>query len=742
MQPMSRHKKQRFAQSKKSRGRGEGEPARKQRPLGAGRPTHRKTWPGLYREKVLRVMADAGTSLSASQLVGLLNLPGEAGREAAIMLRELGGTGQVIETRPGRFAVAGADGEHQVTVGLDPADKPQVTFTDGTTAPLHPRHRLGTQPGDVAIGMRDDAGQVLLVRVLRRGGQLLLGTLRFARGNAMLVPDNRREDALPVIAGDTQLLARYNAGDRMIGRVLQDTYGQPGVELLRALGDDAPEQTDFDQICLQHGLPGALSPPVLEEVAALQPDWALGQRRDCRDDLVFTIDPETAKDFDDAISVQHRPGGGWRLAVHIADVSHFVRYQSAIDEEAVLRGTSVYLINRVIPMLPEQLSNGWCSLVPHEPRYALSVFIELTESLDIQSVTPAETLIQSRCRLTYEQAQAVIDEQEPDAVPPEVCEGVRAAHRLSQGLRHQRIRRGALNLFSVEQRFALDVEGQPVEVSAEGHDQSHQLIEELMLLANRCVAAWLDDHRSPCVYRVHGEPSEDRLVQFVAMCRAYGLECPDDLRDRFVLQQVLDRIGEEPHASRLVLNYLCLRCFQKAVYQVTNIGHYALAFRHYAHFTSPIRRYPDLLVHRLVKRVLGLPAYQQVDHDPVHLDALARSSSFLEQRAEYAERAIRAIKAARYLSTRIGDVFSAVVTMAGPHGLYVQLLETGLDGFVPVRELGTDFFEYDQQGMALVGRTTGERYGIGRLCDVQVAAVDIPRGQAELHLAKRGPGGI
>lgn len=257
-----------------------------------------------------------------------------------------------------------------------------------------------------------------------------------------------------------------------------------------------------------------------------------------------------------------------------------------------------------------------------------------------------------------------------------------------------------------------------------------------MLLANRCVARWLDDGGSPCVYRVHGEPSEDRLGQFTLMCRAYGLECPDDLSDRRELQVVLDRIGEEPHAARLVLNYLCLRCFQKAVYQVHNIGHYALAFKHYAHFTSPIRRYPDLLVHRLVKRKLGLPAYQDVVFDSVHLEALARSSSFLEQRAETAEREIRAIKAARYLSTRIGDVFSAVVTMASPGGLFVQLLETGLDGFVPVRELGSDYFEYDDKALALVGRATGERYGIGRLCDAQVAAVDIPRGQAELHLVK------
>ncbi|MFW5830581.1 MAG: RNB domain-containing ribonuclease, partial [Planctomycetota bacterium] len=233
------------------------------------------------------------------------------------------------------------------------------------------------------------------------------------------------------------------------------------------------------------------------------------------------------------------------------------------------------------------------------------------------------------------------------------------------------------------------------------------------------------------------------LTQFARMATAYGLDVEEDLTDRFALQRLLDRIGEEPDEARMVLNYLCLRCFQKAIYSIQNTGHHALAFRHYCHFTSPIRRYPDLLVHRVVKHELGL-INDDVSLIEDHLDALARQSSFLEQRAEMAERDLHDIKAARYLQRRLGDTFAAVITIPTAKGLQVRLLETGLEGFVPVRDLGTDWFDYDGDRLALVGRSTGTAYGIGGLCEVQVVDTDIPRGQVTLRLvgAQPAPGTV
>ncbi|MHC5068349.1 MAG: ribonuclease R family protein, partial [Planctomycetota bacterium] len=462
-------------------------------------------------------------------------------------------------------------------------------------------------------------------------------------------------------------------------------------------------------------------------------------REDLRQRPIFTIDPATAKDFDDAIEIE-RTRDGYRVGVHIADVSHFVPAGGVVDDEALARGTSCYLVNRVIPMLPEVLSNGMCSLVPEQDRYALSVYVDLDRNLDVTAIRPCESIIRSQQRFTYEQALALIERRDPSAegadpvtFDSEIVEDLRTCHRLAQDLREQRERAGALNLFSVEQRFRLDAEGEPIEVEQESGDVAHQLIEEFMLLANRCVAQWLAERESACVYRMHGEPDEERLAQFQTILESYGInDAP--VFDRGGLRTVLARLADEPPAARLVLNYLCLRSFQKAIYDVHTASHYALAFRRYLHFTSPIRRYPDLIVHRLVKRVLGLPAYQEVEHRVEHLDAFARQCSFLERRAEAAERDLRRLKAARYLAKRLGEVFSAVCLTAAPHGLYLRLLETGLEGLVPLRAFSDDYYEYDNERLALVGRNSGRVLGVGLEMDVVVEHVDISRGDVTFAL--------
>jgi ribonuclease R len=367
-------------------------------------------------------------------------------------------------------------------------------------------------------------------------------------------------------------------------------------------------------------------------------------------------------------------------------------------------------------------------------RYCLSAFLTLDRSLKLTKTRVAQTLIRSRQRLTYEQALAVLERRDPGLALSEELVGVlRQVSDIAQGLRKVREQAGALNLFSVEHRFGLDVNGEPVEITRETSDISHQLIEECMLLANRAVAAWLGQRGLPCVFRIHEKPDEDRMIQFARYLEVYGLDS-SSIQNRFGLQKMLDRLKQEPPTARLVLNYLCLRSFKKAVYAIDNIGHYALAFADYCHFTSPIRRYPDLLVHRLVKCALRIPGFEKTEVRRGYLDALARQSSNLEQRAESAERDLHARKSARYLSARIGEVFPGVVTGASGGGLTVQLMETGMEGFLPMRELKDDFYRYDADRMALVGDRSGRVIGIGTEVDAQVMAVDIVKADIVLGL--------
>jgi ribonuclease R len=694
---------------------------------GGGDRRERPPMPAIETARIIEVLAGIAGGGTAGQLAALLKLPPTANRELGQLLRRLVEQGQVMEARPGRYQVSGAGGEHSVIVEAGEGRALIARFPDEKLLPIHPRHAIGARPGDVCQAMIGEDDQVLVTRILRRAGREVVGTVNFRQGGMAFIPDNRREGEMEILSTFPDFQRKYQAGDRVLGTLAIDAEGKARVNLTRILGDDSPEIADFTYACLTHDLPGPFPEEVEREADDFPRVLSPVGREDLRKKLVFTIDPKTAKDFDDAISLEPRPGGGWILGVHIADVSHYVREETALDGEAAARGTSIYLINRVIPMLPEELSNGLCSLVPRQDRYCLSVFIELDAQLRMIGKRMAETLIHSRHRLTYEEAMHIlIDKHEPGKWPADLVDVVKRCGEIAQGLRKGRERAGALNLYSVEHRFSLDVNGMPIEVGQEVSDQSHQLIEECMLLANRAVAEWLESKGFPCVYRIHAQPDAERLKVFAHILEVYGIDS-SGVYERFGLQRVLKRLEQEPRAARLVLNFMCLRSFKKAVYGIENIGHYALAFASYAHFTSPIRRYPDLLVHRLAKRALGLPEYQKVEMRLSYLDALAKQASGLEQRAAEAERTLHARKSARYLAARIGESFPGVVTGATGGGLFVQMLETGMEGMVPVRELRDDYYEFDPERLALVGSRSGRVFGPGVEIDVVVIAVDIDR---------------
>ena len=693
-----------------------------------------------------RVLAQLAQMPQGATAYQLAQEVGEESRVIGVLIRRLVAQGKILEVKPGRYQISGTGGEHAAMLELEEIPgQPSILrarLPEGEVKTVNPRYTIGAKAGDVvqvAIGEDDLA---LVTRILRRLGREVVGTIQFKPDGAWLVCDNRREGLLKVVDAFPAFEDEYRVGNRYVGIIQMDSNDDAGVRVDRVLGKETPEIADFQYVCLAHDLPGEFPPEVVAQANAYPKKFPVGtgkaKREDLREKLIFTIDPATAKDFDDAISLEHDDQGRWVLGVHIADVSHYVVEDTPLDAEASARGTSCYLVNRVIPMLPEVLSNGLCSLVPHEPRYCLSAFLTIDRSGKLVNTRLAESVIDSKHRFTYEEAMDVLVDRDPQGKwPAEVRESVKEVGTIAQTLRRNRERAGALNLFSVEHRFRLDVNGIPLEIIDEVSDASHQLIEECMLLANRAVAEWLEQKGLPCVYRLHQEPDEERLAQFASVLEVYGKDS-SQIFNRFGLQKMLGELAKEPPAARKVLNYLCLRAFKKAVYGTEKLGHYALAFASYAHFTSPIRRYPDLLVHRLVKRGLGLLKYKQVEIRPGYLDALAKQSSFLEQRAAQAERDLDARKSARYLAARIGESFPAVVVSAFPGGLSIQLLETGMDGMLPMRELRDDFYSFDAKRLCLVGKRSARTIGCGAELDVIVNSVDIDRADIVFGLEPRG----
>jgi len=687
--------------------------------------------PAPGEEALLAALATFTTGATAGQVAEAMR--GD-NRATSMGLRKLVAQGRILEDRPGRYRVSGAGGEFSAQLVEEPAGF-FAKLADGVLKPINPRYRLGARPGDIIQIVEGEDGAAV-TRILRRSGRETVGTMYFSPGGPQLICDNRREGTLPVTKLFTGFDDNYKAGDRVVGLLNVDERGETSVEVTRILGKASPEVTDFTYVKLVHDLPGDFPPEVEAEAKAFTKRFAKAKREDLREDLVFTIDPVTAKDFDDAISINKDRKGRWVLGVHIADVSHFVKEGTELDTEAVNRGTSIYLVNRVIPMLPEALSNGLCSLVPNEPRYTLSAFLTLDKEYKLVEVRMAETIIESRHRMSYEEAMAVLeDKDEKGKWPDDLRANLKQVHVIAQKLRSARVAAGAVNLFSVEHRFKLDVDGNPIATEVESSDASHQLIEECMLLANRAVARWLADQGLPCSYRLHESPDEERLKQFAMVLESYGKESTG-LSNRFQLQRILADLAKEPPAARLVLNLMLLRCFKKAVYGVDNVGHYALAFDHYCHFTSPIRRYPDLIAHRLVKKGLKLAAYKGTEVRREYLDALCKQASWLEQRAEVAERDLHARKSCRYLATRIGEEFAGVVSTPNGGGLSVQMLETGFEGFLPIRELSDDRYEFDPERLALVGRHSGRVITVGEELDVLISNVDIDRGDVTLALVQ------
>jgi ribonuclease R len=578
-----------------------------------------------------------------------------------------------------------------------------------------------------------------VVRVLERGQQEVVGRVEVFGKHCWLLPLDTRLCPDIFIAPQDRLQAPRGA--MAVAEITRYTLAQehPQGRIVEVLGNADDPDMELRLILRKYGLPSAFPPEVEAAAEAVAPQVSLSDlagRRDLRDLITCTIDGETARDFDDAVSVELLANGHMQLGVHIADVSFYVREGSPMEREAAQRGTSVYFPDRVIPMLPGRLSHDICCLQPEVDRLTLSVFIELTADGRTVHYEIADTVIRSQARLTYTRVAEYLEgnPRTLDGCNPAIGAVLERLDHLASILRQQRLEAGSLDFDLPEADIVLDIEGKINAIVRAERTRAHMLIEECMLLANRTVAAHLARLSVPALFRVHEPPSPEKLAQFSAFVRTFGYTLPDTGRlQPGAIQALLDAAQGTPEAA--LINHLLLRSLPRAHYAVDNSGHFGLACTHYTHFTSPIRRYPDLIVHRLL-RDSATPGGMSAARREFWIRALpeiATSTSTSERLADEAERAVENLKKVEFMLDKLGEEYDGVITGVTQFGLFVELDDLFVEGLVHISGL-PDYFMFDPARFCLVGQHTGQSYRLGDRVRVRVNNVSLARQQIDLSL--------
>ncbi len=583
-----------------------------------------------------------------------------------------------------------------------------------------------------------------ITRVVRRARQTIVGTIERAKNSFQVVPDDRKIIRDIIVATDQTKNAKE--GDKVVVEI--DSWGKqhfnPEGHVIEVLGRAGEVSAEILSIAREFKLPMSFPPEILRAAEAIDgriPESEIKRRLDFRSHTCVTIDPIDAKDFDDAVSLETQSDGDVRLGVHIADVSYYVVEGSLIDQEAIKRATSVYFPNGVIPMLPEKLSNELCSLRPDEDRLAFSVFINLTPRGAVKDYEIVETVIRSKRRFTYEEVQTLLKEdsnKDADRPGEEFAPLLREMYALSSMLTKKRMKDGSIDFDSAEAKFQYDETGKPSAIIKKVRLESNRLVEEFMLLANRVVAMHVglskkEEHPKPFIYRIHDSPDPDRIRELSLFVEKFGYKLPVD---GGVPSKVLQKLLEEIKGSEVenVINEVALRSMAKAIYSDKNIGHYGLAFDYYTHFTSPIRRYPDLLIHRLLKRYQGPLPLQEREEIRKRLPFIAKQSSDMERVAMEAERAAVKVMQVEYMKRHLGDEFQAVVSGVTHFGMFVEINDILVEGMIHVRDLDNDYYVYDEKKYSLIGRRTGQQYRLGDIVFVKVLRVNPEERQIDFGL--------
>ncbi len=596
---------------------------------------------------------------------------------------------------------------------------------------------------------RDGRMEGEVTRILSRNRKPYVGIAEVGAHQIFVRADSRR---MPM---DIYLSKRnypdVRDGEKVVVRIVDWQPGSksPVGELVERLGLAGNNDTEMHAILAEYELPYRFEPEVEEAAAAIDARITAGEiasRRDFRDTTTFTVDPADAKDFDDALSVRKVRDGVWEVGVHIADVTHYVRPHSIIDDEAVERGTSVYLVDRTVPMLPERLSNELCSLRPNETSLCFSAVFTLNEQLEILDEWFGRTVIHSDRRFTYAEAQEVIETGKGD-----FAEEILTLNRLAQELRRQRFRNGAISFDREEVKFRLDENGKPLGVYFKEQKESNQMIEEFMLLANRRVAEFCSHRRNEkgravprtMVYRVHDAPSEEKLDRFRQFILRFG-HVFKATKGRAVAREMNKLFAQiKGSTEENAVSTMAVRSMAKAYYSTDNIGHYGLAFPCYTHFTSPIRRYPDMMVHRLLAHYLA--GGKSVDK--AEIDTLCEHASDREIVAAEAERASIKYKMVEFMKEHIGEEFEGHISGLTEWGVYVELDETHIEGMSFLRDVEGDYYTFDETAYEIVGRSTGRRLTLGDAVRIRVKRADLQKRQLDFELllpdtpsARRGKG--
>ena len=710
---------------------------------------HARQTNGPSQQDLLALVRDAGnTGITAQQLLLKLGLDKRDREAVHAMLSDLIAKGKMESAPRGRYvAKGGRVGPGKENVGTEAiidiimSGAGYARLGNGQDDVYIPENAVGTAlHGDkvlIRIGSQRGRAEGKVLQVLERRRTRYVGKVEKKGEQMLLNPDDQKMNRPLLITPEG--LNGAKIGEKVIAEMAlwTDAREMPRCSVVRILGKAGEHEVEIHAILAEFDLPAEF-PAEVEEAAENIPSGIskeeIAKRRDVRKITTLTIDPDDAKDLDDALSVCKLENGHWEVGIHIADVSHYVQPGTLVDKEAAARATSVYLVDRVVPMLPEHLSNNLCSLNPHTDKLSFSAIFEVDDKARLHGEWFGRTIMNSDRRFAYADAQALIDGGQG-----EFKDEVLTLYELSKILRKERMENGALEVGGNEVKFKLDEKGRPIEVYEKVMGPANWLIEEFMLLANKRVAAWVSSRKGgapPFVYRVHDLPDPEKVQQLRVLAKSFGHNLKTDGRPED-LPKAINQLMREIKGTEEenILKQVTIRSMSKAIYSTENIGHYGLAFDDYTHFTSPIRRYPDLMVHRAMAHYLagGKPL------DVKKLDISCAHSSAMEKRAADAERASIKFKQAEYMLARVGQTFAGIISGLTSWGMYVEVIENKCEGMISLRDLPGDHYKFEQEKYSVVGQRTGRRFSLGDDLQVMVRGVDMEKRVIDFSLVDEGP---
>jgi len=680
--------------------------------------------------------------LNYKQISKALSIKDKAGKDLVHnILLELAKEGKIVEDKPYRYTLSKAllqeygEKKEYVTgrVDMKSTGKAYVIPDKGGEDVFIAANNTGQALHEDTVKVylfpkrKNHKTEGQIVEIIERKKTDYVGVISISKQFGFLVPDSGN---MPVdIFVPKESLNKAKNGEKVIVRITEwpEESKNPFGEVIKVLGMPGDNNVEMQSILAEYNFPLEFPKEVEKEVEKMGHGITaseIGHRRDFREVLTITVDPGDAKDFDDALSLRKLDNGNWEVGVHIADVAHYVREGSPTDLEAQNRGTSIYLVDRTIPMLPEKLSNNICSLRPNEEKLCFAAVFEMNDEAEILNEWIGKTVIKSARRYAYEEVQTVIEGGEDD-----YKEEILVLHGLASKLRAMRMKAGSINFHSEEVKFILDETGKPIDTYVKVQQESHMLIEDFMLLANRTVAERIGKPLGrkkikTFVYRIHDEPNPEKLNTFLQFIGKLGYSMNISTREKLVksyndLFKAVDGKGEKN-----LVETVAIRTMAKAEYSTANIGHYGLAFKFYTHFTSPIRRYPDLMVHRLLVRYL-LENKDSVSQDS--LEPLCKHSSEMERRAAEMERESIKYKQAEYLSDKVGKVFEGLISGVSKWGIFVELKQSKCEGMVRYNEMPGDYYYLDEDNYRVIGQSFGKIYRLGDPVTIKVKKVDLAR---------------